>query len=164
MRKLHYAILSKQRSTESCIYFNRQNLIWCEGNEQKKKQEKSFDLVFFMWTSYCTSRKHKIRYHFGDSTRHLQEFWPLIYTLPATTAINGSPDDRSVHYNPTYCHVKEKTQRFSIECWGLHVILSEKREKRTALQILTALSVLLTYTLVPWSPATPSFYYRETSW
>lgn len=32
-------------------------------------------------------------------TTHIQ------YTLPAATAINGSPDDNSVHYNPTYCHV-----------------------------------------------------------
>lgn len=31
-----------------------------------------------------------------------------------------------------------------------------------ALQVSTALSVLLTYTLVLQPPATPAFYYRET--
>lgn len=56
-----------------------------------------------------------------------------MYTLSAATAVNGSPDDSSMHYDPPYYHVnttlQEKTQEVGTECWELGVILSEKREE-----------------------------------
>lgn len=110
------------------------------GGECKKKSFRNrADWIFFMRCSSCTSSQYKISFLelFGST---LQRSWPPIHTLPEATAVNGSPDDNSEHYNPTYCHVnlalQETTQRSSIECWWLHVILFEREREEDSIASL----------------------------
>lgn len=66
MRKFHREPKCNLKPPNKWVQDTASNSI-CKSHYNKKPQEQSFDKVCFMRPSYCTSTKHKIRYHFWDS-------------------------------------------------------------------------------------------------